>query len=559
MALKLQELQAREAITNPDGTPSRYLLQYLRSRGGALTDIEAATILLDGKVTDLDTKKVDKTTQVIAGTGMTGGGALSGNVTLNVNIEGLLNGYSTTQGSVLYRGSTGWAALPPGTAGYVLTTGGAGADPSWAVGGGGSSDIQSLLDGISTTQGTVIYRDGTDWVALSPGTAGQLLKTNGAGANPSWASQTTYNIQTMLDGISSTRGTVLYRGASGWAALTPGTSGQFLKTNGSGSDPAWASQTTYDIQTMLDGISSTRGTVLYRGASGWSALAPGTSGHFLKTNGAGADPSWDAAGSSANIQTLLDSISSTRGTVLFRGASAWQALSPGPAGYVLQTKGAGLDPAWEQDAYGSSGGGTRPSVVQYASSAGNSGAVTLPAAPTNGNLLVAFATHYNNVTATGFSNGWNVLLNRNGASTDGNTIATKIVDGDDGATITVFANVSGCCITVFEIQNSSGVTFIPWKDIQEQTGLTTTTLKVGIPRDNCLLVGQFATVQASAAPTGVSGATAGTTVTGTSTSASPRQTTPFSNNTVTKGSQTVTATYAATPRSYGFAAVVLPV
>lgn len=43
---------------------------------------------------------------------------------------------------------------------------------------------------------------------------------------------------------------------------------------------------------VLDGISSTRGTILYRGASGWAALSPGTSGNFLKTNGAGADPAW---------------------------------------------------------------------------------------------------------------------------------------------------------------------------------------------------------------------------------------------------------------------------
>jgi hypothetical protein len=44
-----------------------------------------------------------------------------------------------------------------------------------------------LLDGISTTQGVVLYYNGTDWVALSPGTSGHFLKTQGAGANPVWA------------------------------------------------------------------------------------------------------------------------------------------------------------------------------------------------------------------------------------------------------------------------------------------------------------------------------------------------------------------------------------
>src|SRR6185436_16476743 len=41
------------------------------------------------------------------------------------------------QGSVLYRGASAWAALGPGTAGHVLTTGGASANPAWAAGGSG--------------------------------------------------------------------------------------------------------------------------------------------------------------------------------------------------------------------------------------------------------------------------------------------------------------------------------------------------------------------------------------------------------------------------------------
>lgn len=37
----------------------------------------------------------------------------------------------TTRGSVIYRNATVWTTLPPGTAGYVLSTNGANADPSW--------------------------------------------------------------------------------------------------------------------------------------------------------------------------------------------------------------------------------------------------------------------------------------------------------------------------------------------------------------------------------------------------------------------------------------------
>lgn len=57
------------------------------------------------------------------------------------------------------------------------------------------SQASQILDGIipltklvSGTQGNIIYFNGTNWVSLAPGTAGQRLQTNGVGANPSWTS-----------------------------------------------------------------------------------------------------------------------------------------------------------------------------------------------------------------------------------------------------------------------------------------------------------------------------------------------------------------------------------
>jgi hypothetical protein len=49
------------------------------------------------------------------------------------------------------------------------------------------------------------------------------------------------------------------------------------------------------LTSLIDGaIGSTRGSVLYRGAGGWAALTPGTDGHVFTSNGAGADPAWEA-------------------------------------------------------------------------------------------------------------------------------------------------------------------------------------------------------------------------------------------------------------------------
>lgn len=49
------------------------------------------------------------------------------------------------------------------------------------------------------------------------------------------------------------------------------------------------------ISIVLDWIDDQQGSVLYRGASGWTFLAAGSAGEVLTTNGAGADPTWEPA------------------------------------------------------------------------------------------------------------------------------------------------------------------------------------------------------------------------------------------------------------------------
>lgn len=46
----------------------------------------------------------------------------------------------------------------------------------------------SAMDGLfGSTQGNIVYRGASSWAALGPGTSGQYLKTQGAAANPTWA------------------------------------------------------------------------------------------------------------------------------------------------------------------------------------------------------------------------------------------------------------------------------------------------------------------------------------------------------------------------------------
>jgi hypothetical protein len=61
-----------------------------------------------------------------------------------------------------------------------------------------------VLDFISATQGDILYRNASAWVALPAGTSGQFLKTNGAGANPAWETQAGGQSDTRLGSEAST-------------------------------------------------------------------------------------------------------------------------------------------------------------------------------------------------------------------------------------------------------------------------------------------------------------------------------------------------------------------
>jgi hypothetical protein len=83
----------------------------------------------------------------------------------------------SVQGAVLYFDGATWVPLVPGAAGNVLTTQGAGANPIWSP----------PINIPGAVQGSVLYFNGVIWTFLGPGAAGEFLQTQGAGANPTWA------------------------------------------------------------------------------------------------------------------------------------------------------------------------------------------------------------------------------------------------------------------------------------------------------------------------------------------------------------------------------------
>lgn len=95
---------------------------------------------------------------------------------------------------------------------------------------------KSQLDGAVTTLEDAL-QDAIDDLTPAPAADGTIQSNISGSTGASSANA----ISAVLDKqFGSAQGTVVYRGASAWAGLAPGTTGQFLKTLGAAADPAWS-------------------------------------------------------------------------------------------------------------------------------------------------------------------------------------------------------------------------------------------------------------------------------------------------------------------------------
>ena len=104
---------------------------------------------------------------------------------------------------------------------------------------------------MSTTQNAI--NNLLAYTSLTSVPANSLLGNNTA----SPANAVGLTASQVLDLLGATQGDVLYRGASGWAVLAPGTSGQFLQTQGGSANPQWASASSNLPVTVVSGTSQT--------------------------------------------------------------------------------------------------------------------------------------------------------------------------------------------------------------------------------------------------------------------------------------------------------------
>lgn len=129
----LQPLDGKFAIVDASGNPTEYFTRWAQQK----------QIDIGDSITLADLQAYLTAHKLIAGTGiqLTPDGDINDGVTIHADAQAILDEITVTRGTILYRGLLGWAALLPDTSGKVLSTNGAGADPSWitpAAGGGGA-------------------------------------------------------------------------------------------------------------------------------------------------------------------------------------------------------------------------------------------------------------------------------------------------------------------------------------------------------------------------------------------------------------------------------------
>lgn len=270
------------------------------------------------------------------------GGSITALTGLAVRSTGAAFDLTLASSEVLTAGRT--LSINVGDAARTLTLG---ASPS--VSGSNTGDQTITLTGDVTGTGTGSFAATIAASSVTLGKMANLAANSVIGNNTgSAATPVALSPSQVLDVIGSTRGQVLYRGASNWSVLAVGTSGQVLTTGGAGADPSWATvsgtgtvtsvatgtgltggtiTTTGTISVTgrladIAGITFAQGDIIYYNGSALVALGPGTSGQVLQTNGAGANPTWVGVAGTGTVTSIIAGTGLSGGTITTSGTIA---------------------------------------------------------------------------------------------------------------------------------------------------------------------------------------------------------------------------------------------
>ena len=334
------------------------------------------------------------------------------------------------QGDILYRSATSWARLPAATAGYILQTNGAAANPSWAQNTGGApSDAEYIVASANGSLSAERVISNSTSVTVNFATGGQVSLeraaltgdvtasqnsnattiANAAVTNAKMANVSTSTIKGRVtagsgapEDLTGTQATTLLdtftSSLKGLAPASGGGTTNFLRADGTWAAPAGGgggAPTTaeYLVKTADATLSAERvvgdstsivanwatsGQVSFERAAltgdvTASANANATTiANSAVTNAKLANMTASTikaritastgAPEDATLTQVLDLVgSAAQGDILYRGASAWTRLGAGTSGQYLQTQGAAANPQWATV----SGGGSSAQVNSY--------------------------------------------------------------------------------------------------------------------------------------------------------------------------------------------------
>ena len=302
---------------------------------------------------------------------------------------------SFTTDGIIYWNGTSFVSTSAGTAGQLLVSEGPGAAPSYqtingtapisviSTGGTITVSITSPLPiangGTNATSfannNGVVYYTGTALASISPGTNGQLLVSEGAGAPPAYQSIVGSGQVT----VTSTGGTITIASTGSVASSfvenigTATPSGGTLNILGGTGVTTVGTNATVTINLSGSGSFSTNGVIYFNGSS--LVTATGTSGQILTINNSGIPQfatftftensgsaifstsdnlnilgiggiSTSGAGSTVTI-TLSGSASFTTDGVIYWNGTSLVSTSAGTAGQLLVSKGPGAGPTYQ--------------------------------------------------------------------------------------------------------------------------------------------------------------------------------------------------------------------
>lgn len=162
------------------------------------TNTVTAPIIRGAKRTGTNAIGPNLTIDAINGTGTGGSGKIIFQTAPASVTPGTTENTMASRLEINSAGAIGIAGANYGSTNQVLLSGGSTTTPSW------SNVNGSVITIPSQAQGDILYRGASAWERLPAGTNGQLLRTNGAAANPSWQSVPVQGTSQAFSGSSIT-------------------------------------------------------------------------------------------------------------------------------------------------------------------------------------------------------------------------------------------------------------------------------------------------------------------------------------------------------------------